>query len=99
MFACIFVAMYVQRGNPPSIYICMALMAFSHQRAGFAEQKFFLLREIRLRKEPESHSQGFNALPALCCPPSSLILSFSFLIEISLNKIYNSVCVYLQCAS
>lgn len=46
-----FVAMYVQRGNPPNIYICMALMAFSHQRAGFAEQKFFLLREIRLRKE------------------------------------------------
>lgn len=38
-----FVAMYVQRGNPPNIYICMALMAFSHQRAGFAEQKFFLL--------------------------------------------------------
>lgn len=29
-------------------------MAFSHQRAGFAEQKFFLLREIRLRKELQS---------------------------------------------
>lgn len=58
----------------PSIYLCMALMVFSHQRAGFAEQKFFLLREIRA---PESCSQCFNALPALCCLPSSLIHLFS----------------------
>lgn len=65
-----FVAMDVQRDNPANIYTCMALMAFSHQRAGFAEQKFFLLREIKLRKELLS---ALMALPALCCRPSSLI--------------------------